>query len=420
MKKLLFAALLLLIGACSIEKIDTTPPPLDGLNSLVNVVTVEPSDEYPNGGYIIQVGLDTNADGILSEDEVTTEIPVYNGSDGQDGEDGQDGLSVIYDTDETEDGAVLYIGYDLNYDGQLQESEIITTINVTNGQDGEDGTDGRDALVNLVETSEGVIVQSGLDLDRDGILDEEEITQQVFVFNGKDGIDGINGIDGQDGVSLAFNTIPVEGGNLVQIGLDYNANTILDEDEVIAEFFVPDGVDGISEEAPQLLINETAIANGIRIDMGLDLDGDGILDTDEITNSFEIFNGEDGEDGEDGADGADGSQGVPGADGDDGYNSLVRIDELDGDCEFAIYSGLDLNRDGILQDTEITDGYEVCLGDAYDMPKYPICHRTGNTKGGQGDENGNGETYVTLWLPLKAALSHLKQHENDYEGPCED
>ena len=68
-------------------------------------------DDCPNGGIILEFGIDVNGNGTLDDVEVDGKHIVCHGSDGQDGEDGQDG----------QDGE----------DGQ-------------DGQDGEDGQDGQD------------------------------------------------------------------------------------------------------------------------------------------------------------------------------------------------------------------------------------------------------------------------------------
>ena len=76
-------------------------------------------------------------------------------------------------------------------------------------------------------------------------------------------------------------------------------------------------------------------------------------------------NGSDGAAGMDGADGQNGIDGQDGTDGIDGLNSLIDlVDEPSGDnCEqggLRINSGLDDNRDGVLQTEEVDDFSFIC------------------------------------------------------------
>ena len=44
-------------------------------------------------------------------------------------------------------------------------------------------------------------INSGIDLNGDGILDDNEITSTSYSCNGEDGIAGLNGPDGPDGTN---------------------------------------------------------------------------------------------------------------------------------------------------------------------------------------------------------------------------
>ena len=64
-----------------------------GIKTLINTSAEAAGDNCANGGVKIEVGEDTNADGVLDTDEVDDSLTRYvcNGVDGEDGEDGQDG-----------------------------------------------------------------------------------------------------------------------------------------------------------------------------------------------------------------------------------------------------------------------------------------------------------------------------------------
>ena len=64
-----------------------------GIKTLINTSDEAAGDNCVSGGVKIEVGEDTNADGILDTDEVDDSLTRYvcNGADGEDGSDGQDG-----------------------------------------------------------------------------------------------------------------------------------------------------------------------------------------------------------------------------------------------------------------------------------------------------------------------------------------
>jgi hypothetical protein len=144
----------------------------------------EPGPEGPPG-----------ADGADGED----------GADGMDGADGEDGVATLVETREAtvhecaNGGVVLLIGADRNADGMLDPDEIATerpVCNGTPGADGADGEDGQDGKNSLIETSPaassdcpagGTIVRAGVDDDADGVLDPEEVDATEKVCNGISG-----------------------------------------------------------------------------------------------------------------------------------------------------------------------------------------------------------------------------------------
>lgn len=122
------------------------------------------------------------------------------------------------------------------------------------GLDGKDGVDGQDGYNSIIEqvTIEpdeehpygGVYIRSGLDLNRNNILEESEVMASSFVSNG---VNGLNGADGQDGLSsyiMVEENTPEEGTTTITVWLDYNGNGELDEGEVTDVFTISDGRDG--------------------------------------------------------------------------------------------------------------------------------------------------------------------------------
>lgn len=210
----------------------------DGLNSLVNVSNEPAGDNCDNGGLKVEIGLDTNGNGSLDADEILSTSYICNGMD-----------------------------------GNSSLTEVITEsagLNCANG---------------------GVKVNSGVDVDKDGVLSESEISSTAFVCNGVDGNNSLSKITSEEaGVNCET------GGIKIETGLDANGNNILDEDEIAATAYACNGLDGelslvnINEEAA----GENCEGGGVRVDSGIDEDEDGLLDEEEIAITRFICNGIDG------------------------------------------------------------------------------------------------------------------------------
>jgi len=123
----------------------------------------------------------------------------------------------------------------------------------------------------------------------------------IWSCTGEDGIDGIDGTNGIDGNTyIARVTDETAGANCpsgglkVEIGADINANTTLEDSEVLTTSYVCDG-----ESGDQILVKVTdepagsnCINGGSKIEVGIDEDGNGTLDAIEIQTTSYICNGE--------------------------------------------------------------------------------------------------------------------------------
>src|SRR6056297_1839786 len=175
-------------------------------------------------------------------------IGACTGSEG--GQDGTDGLTSLVEIGEedagencTYGGQRLDSGFDADADGQLSEEEITITTYVCNGDVG---------VSTLVETTiesagenctaGGVRVDIGPDLNGDGTLDSEDITETRYICNGEDGADGVPSrvmvTDEPAGAECAA------GGTRVDVGLDIDASGNLDAVEITDTYYICDGVDG--------------------------------------------------------------------------------------------------------------------------------------------------------------------------------
>ena len=167
------------------------------------------------GGADILIGNDSNNNGILEEEEVTSTTrlchgdsgfsgpPGATGATGPTGESGYSSLvitSVVENGNETcvFGGILISTGLDTNRDGNLATSEVIDEEYVCNGvmgingNQGQDGSDGHSALVERLTPpaylcSDGFILNFGVDngagggLPDDGFMHEDEVVESLKI-----------------------------------------------------------------------------------------------------------------------------------------------------------------------------------------------------------------------------------------------
>jgi len=164
-----------------------------------------------------------------------------------------------------EGGADIFLGTDFDGDGKLSASEITTSTKVCHGQqglsgpqgqtgvDGENGFDGNSSVVNLTAISPGIPcqfggiqIQSGIDLDHNQFLDEDEVQTTAYVCDGllgEEGPEGQQGTDGAQGYSALIDRLPAPSsicpqGVIMRFGVDDGTDMatagdgILHDDEV--------------------------------------------------------------------------------------------------------------------------------------------------------------------------------------------
>ncbi|MEP1096268.1 MAG: hypothetical protein ABJG78_14225 [Cyclobacteriaceae bacterium] len=234
----------------------------------------------------------------------------------------------------------------------------------------EDGVDGLQSIVNLEDEltgencqSGGIRISAGLDVNSNGLLDDNEINATSFICNG---------LNGASSAAPLLATTPTEdpgencefGGVHISVGTDQNLDGLLDTDEVQSSFYICNGADGtsgsdgsggfssITRATPESTGDNCSNA-GLKIEVGLDANGNGNLDTEEIQYTYFVCNG---------LDGSDGSNGT------NGRNSLISISPFSGNQNgclnggLTINTGIDDNSDGALQAKEIDATSHVCNG----------------------------------------------------------
>jgi len=107
---------------------------IDGFTSLVNIENELPGGNCPNGGYRFETGIDSNKNGILESTEIQQTEFICNGHDGQN--------SLAKYIPESSGvncpsgGYKIETGTDTNANGTLDSPEIQQTIFVCNGMNG--------------------------------------------------------------------------------------------------------------------------------------------------------------------------------------------------------------------------------------------------------------------------------------------
>lgn len=384
--------------------------------TLIRTVPATP-EECADGGHRYEVGRDDNHDGVLDEAEIDAAQLVCNGATGATGEDGQDGFdTLISATSEPAGdncpagGQRFNTGLDTDRDGTLSEAEVTSISYVCNGVDG---------LTSLVKVSAepagdncptgGQRVESGVDLDRDGVLAPAEVQNTAYVCNGQTGSDGEDGAVGADGhhALLTLHSEPAGehcpmGGHRLTYGQDLDRDGLLDSEEIQGTEYLCAGASGADGKTTlvraEVLEPGTACAfGGQLIRVGIDEDRDGTLAESEVQTTTQICHG---------APGADGSNGVDGSDGKDGLSSLVVTSEAtEAQCPAggtAIRNGFDVNGNGTLEAEEVDDTHVVCrdtcsVAESDDGTVMTCTDGTSATLSGGGCAAGPGTTPV-LWL----------------------
>ena len=91
--------------------------------------------------------------------------------------------------------------------------------------------------------SGGIKVITGMDDNNNEILDEAEIENVEYICNGNDGVNGISSL--LDVVELESSDSCLSGGYKVLSGLDLNQDSMLDEEEIQQTEYICNGTDGV-------------------------------------------------------------------------------------------------------------------------------------------------------------------------------
>lgn len=253
-------------------------------------------------------------------------------------------------------GVSIDIGIDSNGNGTLDAGEIKRTELLCHGAHGSNGADGLTSLIDVTEYSgsycpgEGYAIRMGLDTNRNYALDAGDSLQQIrYVCNGQDGTNGLNSLITTS--SLAVNDENcATGGIAIRHGLDVNRDGLLaDSGELVRTDYICNGARGEAglQGLSQLMVTE---------DLGVD-DIELCATRGGVLLRYGLDNNRDGKldnteviGWEKVCNGTDGKDGTNGA---DGLVTLVvtDVENPGATCPgggIRVFTGLDRNHDGML------------------------------------------------------------------------
>jgi hypothetical protein len=286
------AGLVLALTACSSPSNVQSVAGQNGKNATVRFVPEPPGARCPQGGTAIQTGLDDDEDGLLDDNEVKqTSYLCGGGGGGQSG-----GMSLVKLLPEeagakcSSGGTAVLSGLDSNADGIQGDTEVTSTQYLCHSADGQNA---KSYLVKLLPEAagtncsrSGTAVLGGVDVNANQQLDSTEVTTTQYVCNSLVETTSTTSLIRLDTEAPGANC--AQGGTAVKSGLDSNANGTLDNSEVTHTTFVCNGRPGNDGQTSLVrLDSEPSGANctygGTAVKTGLDSNGDKRLSDSEVT-----------------------------------------------------------------------------------------------------------------------------------------
>ncbi|TSD67029.1 hypothetical protein FFF34_006420 [Inquilinus sp. KBS0705] len=222
---------------------------------------------------------------------------------------------------------------------------------------GKQGPEGKKSLIDLINepvgancATGGYKIVSGVDLNNDDILSESEIQSTKYICNGANGNNSLAAL-----VPEPAGPNCATGGYKVNTGIDLNNNNILDTNEVVNSEYICSGLNG--NNSLVALVAEPAGLNcsngGYKVNSGTDSNKNGVLEKSEIQSTSYICNGNNGLN----------------------YLISVKSESAGTNCTYGGYSfntGIDVNKNGILDVNEITGTVYICNNTAINEIRIPL------------------------------------------------
>jgi hypothetical protein len=250
----------------------------------------------------------------------------------------------------------------------------------------------------------GVSVDTGIDMNGNGLLDPAEVSNTQYVCNGAPGANGASGINALVAVtSEPPGTNCINGGKAVNVGQDVNLDGRLNTTEITSSAYIcASGSSGVNPITAT--VSEPPGANcangGLKTTSGLDTNANNALDGVEVTSTAYVCNGVNGLSGSAGANGSNGSAGA------NGLKSLTAtVAEAAGaNCAnggLKTTSGLDANANNVLDPAEVTSTAYVCNG----ANGASGTNGANGTNGSNGSAGANGLTSLSLTVAEAAGAN---------------
>jgi hypothetical protein len=257
---------------------------------LVETTVENPGPNCAQGGSRMRFGFDDSGNGTLEPGELDgTPVYVCNQVILVEGKTSLTVQSAATTAQCTFGGYVYRSGLDDDYDDTLDAGEVDATAIVCNGANGYAAlVTQTEAPSNVCNDAGGYRVRSGLDTDRDGVLDAGEVTSDNLLCNGG----SVYGLDGRDSLlSQSYTSYTSYCGTcalVITSGLDEDRDGYLDAGEVDHTSYSCDAVDGANALVETDFVSGGVCypSDGLRIRTGTDWNGNGYLDSSEYDESI--------------------------------------------------------------------------------------------------------------------------------------
>lgn len=141
-------------------------------------------------------------------------------------------------------------------------------------------------------TTGGVKIDIGVDYDANSMLAEDEVTHTDYVCNGGAGVEGAAGAALITTTTLEPDAdVCPNGGIEFSVGTDDNHNDALDDGEVTGTRHICQNTDTVFKTVMLDAKSSDCPYGGLKLTSGADADGDGSLDDAEVTSTETICNG---------------------------------------------------------------------------------------------------------------------------------
>ena len=204
----------------------------EGKKSLIDLISEAPGANCANGGYKIVSGIDLDNNNVLDASEIQTTKYICNGVNGNN--------SLASLVPEPAGPNCSTGGYKLNTGIDINGNNVLDANEITNSQFVCNGITGSNSLVALVAepvglhcSNGGYKVNSGTDVNKNGILEESEIQSSTYLCNGNNGLNYLISVKAEP----AGNNCKYGGYNF-NTGIDSDKNGILDVSEITGTVYV--------------------------------------------------------------------------------------------------------------------------------------------------------------------------------------